>query len=173
MMLMPCKSPWLQYGQRRAARQSQESSMLDLVEFIPPETVPAFVAMGESDTGKSFTEDCKLIAAECAQFAAAPAEWQPDTAGKLLDAQTGRARWLAGQVFLTAWATGLSRAGAAEFASVINYLAGDTVLREHLNAGNTDRDYVEFMVEMFEVDLAAAFENLMTNAPFETPRTTH
>jgi hypothetical protein len=38
---------------------------------------------------------------------------------------------------------------------------------------NTDRDYVEFMVEMFEVDLAAAFANLMANAAFETPRTTH
>jgi hypothetical protein len=148
--------------------------MLDLIDLTPPETHVAFVAIGQSGVGLAFTDDCKLIAAECAQFAAAPAEWQPDTAaGKLLDAYTGRARWLAGQVFLTAWATGLSRACAAEFASVISYLAGDIVLREHLNAGNTNRDYVEFMVEMFEVDLAAAFANLMANAAFETPRTTH
>jgi hypothetical protein len=170
---MSCKSPWLQYGLSHVGKQSQGTSMLDLIDFTPPETHVAFVAIGQSDVGKAFTEDCQLIAAECAEFAKAPAEWQPDTAGKLLDAQTGRARWLAGQVFLTAWATGLSRESAAEFASVISYLAGDTVLREHLNAGNTDRDYVEFMVEMFEVDLAAAFENLMANAAYETPRTTH
>jgi hypothetical protein len=147
--------------------------MLDAIDFIPPETRPAFVAIGESDVGKFFTEDCQVIAAECAQFAAAPAEWQPDTAGKLLEAQTGRARWLAGQVFLTAWATGLSRAGATEFASIISYLAGDTVLREHLNAGNTDRDYVEFMTWTFVADFEAEFARLLAMAAYETPRTTH
>jgi hypothetical protein len=147
--------------------------MLDVIDFIPPETHVAFVAIGESDVGKAFTEDCQTIAAECAQFAAAPAEWQPDTAAMLLDAYTERATWLAGQVFLTAWATGLSRANAAEFAAVISYLAGDTVLREHINAGNTDRDYVEFMSWMFVDDFEAAFAKLMASVAFEMPHTPH
>jgi hypothetical protein len=74
-------------------------------------------------------------------------------------------------VFLTAWATGLSRAAAAEFASVIGYLAGDTVLHEHLNAGNTDRSYVEFMTWTFVSDFEAAFDKLMTSPGYGTPRT--
>lgn len=147
--------------------------MVDADHFVSPETHPAFLAIGESDVGRFFAADCQAIAAECAQFAAAPAEWRADTAGKLLDAQTGRAHWLAGQVFLTAWATGLSRSGAAEFASVISYLAGDTVLREHINAGNTDRDYVEFMSWTFVEDFDAAFARLMASADYEAPRTTH
>ena len=147
--------------------------MLDALDFIPAETEAAFLAIGESDVGKSFMADCQAIAAECALFAAAPAEWQPDTAGKLLDAYTERANWLAGQVFLTAWATGLSRSAATEFASVISYLAGDAVLSEHLNAGNADRTYVEFMSWMFVDDFDAAFAGLMASAAYSTPRTVH
>lgn len=147
--------------------------MLDALDFIQPETQVAFLAIGESDVGKSFAADCQVIAAECARFAAAPAEWLPDTAGKLLEAYAGKARWLAGQVFLTAWATELSRGAAVEFASVISYLAGDTVLHEHLNAGNTDRPYVEFMSWMFVDDFEAAFAKLMASAAFETPHTPH
>lgn len=147
--------------------------MLDAIDFITPETHPAFLAIGESDVGRFFAADCQTMAAECAQFAAAPAEWKSDTAALLLEAYTGRARWLAGQVFLTAWATGLSRPSAAEFASVISYLAGDTVLREHINAGNTDRDYVEFMSWIFVDDFEAAFAKLMASSAFETPHTPH
>ena len=65
---------------------------------------------------------------------------------------------------LTAWATGLARSDAAEFASVISYLAGDAMLREHMNAGNTDRDFVEFMIWTFVSDFEAAFARLMAAA---------
>lgn len=147
--------------------------MLDAADYITPETHPAFLAIGATDVGKFFAADCQTMAAECAQFAAAPAEWKPDTAAVLLEAYTGRAIWLAGQVFLIAWATGLGRASAAEFASIISYFAGDTVLREHINAGNTDRDYVEFMSWTFVEDFDAAFAKLMATAAFEMPHTPH
>lgn len=145
--------------------------MLDALDLLTPDTQPAFEAIGQSDVGLSFTADCQAIAAECAQYVTAPHEWQPDTAGKLLDAYTDRARWLAGQVFMTAWATGLSRDAAREFASLISYLAADTVMQEHLNAGNGDRDYVEFMTWAFVADFEAAFDKLMTSPAYETPRT--
>lgn len=153
--------------------QSGGADILDARELIPPGTEAAFLAISVSDTGKFFADDVTAMAAECAAFTAAPAEWQPSTREDLLLAHHTRGESLAEQVFLHAWAAGLSDAQARDFASVIGYLAGLAVVEGHCAAGTCDREFVEAASWEFEFCFHWRFREVLARSVLDAPRSVH
>lgn len=148
----------------------QSGETHDAREMIPPETEAAFLAIGESETGRFFAEDIRLIADECARFTAAPAEWLPSTYGDLLDAHITRGRLLAEQASLIAWAAGLQTVHAPAFASVIGYLAGLAITEGHAAAGNIDGGFVEVASWLLEDSFQTRFGQIVAAGGLEATR---
>lgn len=141
--------------------------MPDAVEFILPETHAAYCNMDIA--GREFMDDAWTLAVY--SLAAQPGDLADIVA--LFEAHHGRGEDLAGKAFLAAWCAGLDRTGAAEFGSVIGYLAGLEIVETHCAAGNRDREFVEAASWGFEDAFAQRFAQLLLSAAIDTPHTVH
>jgi class 3 adenylate cyclase len=139
--------------------------MLDAADLVMPETKAAFLNMNVA--GREFDEDARTLAAY--SLAAEPSDLDGIVA--LFEAHNGTGEGLAGKAFLAAWSAGLDRTAAAEFGSIIGYLAGLRIVETHCAAGNTDREFVEAASWGFEDAFALRFAQLIHSAALDTPHT--
>lgn len=137
--------------------------MPDAVDLVRPDTLAAYDNMFHA--GREFKHDALTLAAFA--LAADPADIGDTLA--LFDAHNSRGEDLAGKTLLAAWSAGLDRIAAAEFGSVIGYLAGLEIVETHCAAGNRDREFVEAASWGFEDSFAQRFAALLLSTALDTP----
>lgn len=139
--------------------------MPDAADLVMPETKAAFLNMDVA--GREFEQDARTLAA----YAVAAEPGDLAAIVELFEAHNGRGEDLAGKAFLAAWSAGLDRTAAAEFGSIIGYLAGLRIVETHCAAGNTDREFVETASWGFEDAFALRFAQLINSPALDTPHT--